>query len=976
MAAVKERCIELRGVEVHNLKQIDLDLPHRKLTVLCGVSGSGKTSLAIDTLYAEGQRRFIESFSAYTRQFLQRLERPACERIDGLPPALAVLRSDPSRSGRATVGTVTETIDYLRLLYARIGVTNCPQCRREIRAYSPDAVARWLAAAPEGRRAMLGFYSTRPAEQSTAEWIAALRDQGLARVYHSGSLHNLLDFSPAEEIDELLVIVDRLKTGPAPASRERESAETCYALGGGRLVAAIEQTPDDAQAEPQILIDGQAFQLHAFSRNRVCAGCGASFPPLEPKHFSFTSPLGACPECEGVGKRLEFDPDLLIPDANKSLEQGAIAPWNSAAHRKELAQFLEDAKTHDIDVERPFRSLSEEMRRAILFGQPDRGFRGVIERLSAPETEASSKSSKKSASGRSTLQKFKGLAPCRACEGRQLRPETLWVTLGGRNLAEICDLTLDAALEWARSLELTPFEREIAQEALSQIERRLRYLCDVGLSYLTLRREMRTLSTGEAQRTALTSALGSSLVNMLYVLDEPTAGLHPRDAARLAEGIRSLRDRGNTVVVVEHDEALLRLADEIVELGPAAGERGGEVMFQGSFDELLEPNASLTGEYLAGRRGGGMPSKRRPPQRGWITLQGASGNNLQNITVEFPLGLLCVVTGVSGAGKSSLVQETLYGALCRRMRKECEKPLPYNDIVGDGQIDDVILVDQTPIGKSPRSSPVTYVKAFDAIRQVFAETLDARTHNYSAAHFSFNSPEGRCSHCEGDGYLAVDMQFLADVYMKCPQCRGARYRKEVLEVRYRGVTIAGALEMTAREAFSFFRGQTKVQAKLKPLLDVGLDYLRLGQPANTLSAGESQRLKLAMHLSSAKHRRTLFLLDEPTTGLHYSDIVKLLDCFESLLQLGHSIILVEHNLQVIKAADYLIDLGPEAAERGGRVVAQGTPEEVAASPHSATGACLARAFEEDRRARARMEAEASALEADDDEDSNEEPEAE
>lgn len=947
------RCIELRGVEVHNLKQIDLDLPHRKLTMICGVSGSGKTSLAIDTLYAEGQRRFIESFSAYTRQFLQRLERPACERIDGLPPALAVLRGDPTRSGRATVGTVTETLDYLRLLYARVGVTVCPQCRREIRSFTPDAVAKWLSAQPAQRRVLLGYLAQRQKED-TPTWIAALRDQGLARVVHGGRLANLLDFAPDEEIDYLWVIVDRLKSGEESAeARVRESAETAYSLGAAKLFLGIEQLQEDADHTNVVLVDNFAFETHSFSRGRDCPGCGASYPPLEPKNFSFTSPLGACPACEGLGQQGQWDGDLLVPDLNKSLKEGAIAPWSVAALRGEQASMLTFASEHGIDVEIPFRSLPADHQRSVI--------QRVTMQLDAVEAQA------KSASAKTQLARFRSQTTCNSCHGTRLRPESLAVRLGDLNLAQVCRLSLDEALNWSQSITLSTYEREIAKESLEQVCRRLRYLCSVGLGYLALDREVRTLSTGEAQRSALTSALGSNLVNMLYVLDEPTAGLHPRDSTRLAGCIQSLRDRGNTVVVVEHDEMLLRIADEIIELGPAAGERGGEIVFQGDFQELLKPKASLTGEYLTGRRGGGMPAKRRIPQRGWITLQGACGNNLKNLTIEFPLGLLCVVTGVSGAGKSSLVQETLYGALCKRLRKECERPLPFEEIVGDGQLDDVILVDQTPIGKSPRSSPVTYVKAFDAIRQVFAETLDARTHNYTAAHFSYNSPEGRCSHCEGDGHLAVDMQFMADVYMKCPQCHGARYRKEVLDVRYRGVTIADALEMTAREAFSFFRGQTKVQARLKPLLDVGIDYLRLGQPANTLSSGESQRLKLAMHLSTAKQRRTLFLLDEPTAGLHYSDIVKLLDCFESLLQLGHSIILVEHNLQIMKAADYLIDLGPEAAANGGRLVAKGSPEEIAAVEESRTGACLARAFEEDSAARRRMELESDSSAQQDDE---------
>jgi excinuclease ABC subunit A len=539
------------------------------------------------------------------------------------------------------------------------------------------------------------------------------------------------------------------------------------------------------------------------------------------------------------------------------------------------------------------------------------------------------------------LSRWRSYKPCPACKGSRLRPEALAVKIQGLNIAQVAQMEIRAAHPLFEKMELSQWERSVSERILQQITARLGYLQSVGVGYLALDRTLRTLSGGEAQRVALTSALGSSLVNMLYVLDEPSVGLHPQDVDRLIDTISDLRDRKNTVVVVEHEESMLRKADQLIEIGPSAGERGGRVVFQGSLDEMLDSENSLTGDYLAGRRGISLPDRRREPNRGWIRLAGASGNNLKNVTVEFPLGVLCLVTGVSGSGKSTLIQDTLYGAICRRKRKDAAKPYPYEDVYGDGQIDDVVLVDQSPIGRSPRSNPVTYIKAFDEIRAVFADTVEARTHNYSAGHFSFNVDGGRCTSCKGDGHVEIDMQFLADVYMKCPQCDGTRYRREILDVTYRGRNIADVLEMTVREAFSFFRGQTKVQAKLKRLVDVGLDYLRLGQPANTLSAGEAQRLKLASYMSTASRNRTLFILDEPTTGLHFSDIIQLLDCFDALLSVGHSLIVVEHNLQMMKAADYIIDLGPGAADEGGNVVASGTPEQVSHHPESATGRLLA-----------------------------------
>jgi excinuclease ABC subunit A len=638
---------------------------------------------------------------------------------------------------------------------------------------------------------------------------------------------------------------------------------------------------------------------------------------------------------------IDQDLDLIVPDRTRTIREGAIAPWSTPAYAHELEELLALADDYHVPVDVPFSQLSPEHLRLIQEGVPERNFGGLRGFFAWLERR------KYKMHIRVFLSRWRSYSTCPACGGSRLRPDALDARIGGLDIAAISSQKIDDAAAFFDQLILSDWQRSVGRTMLEQVQHRLSYLMSVGLGYLTLDRALRTLSGGESQRVTLTTALGSSLVNMLYVLDEPSVGLHPQDTDRLIRVIHQLRDRGNTVVAVEHDEAVIRAADRVVEIGPAAGERGGRVTFEGTPLELESAVGNLTGDYLAGRRGVRAPGKRRAPSRGWVRLKGARGNNLQNLTVEFPLGVLCVVTGVSGSGKSTLVEDTLYPALCRRMRKSAPKPLPYDDVFGDGQLDDVVLVDQSPIGRSPRSNPVTYIKAFDEIRAVFAETLEARTHNYTTSHFSFNSSEGRCPVCEGDGHLQVDMQFLADVYMPCGECRGSRYRPEILEVRHRGLNIAEVLELTVREAFMFFRGWPKVQGRLKRLIDVGLDYLPLGQPANTLSGGEAQRLKLAGYLSGAKRSRCLFILDEPTTGLHFSDVVQLLDCFEALLAVGHSLIIVEHNLQLMKFADYVIDLGPGAADEGGQIVTQGTPEFVSRCDRSITGRYLAQALAAD-----------------------------
>ncbi|MCC6127028.1 MAG: excinuclease ABC subunit UvrA [Pirellulales bacterium] len=980
--------IILRGVSVHNLKSVDLDLPHRKLIVFCGLSGSGKSSLALDTLYAEGQRRYIESFSAYTRQFLARLEKPEAERIEGIPPAIAVTGKNANRSSRSTVGTATETSDYLRLLFAKIGQVYCRGCGREVHRDTPQSVAEQLAKLPAGARFMVAFRLDPPAAKNSAEFLGALREDGFIRAIADGKILNLAE--PPPDVSSLstlhsplYVIVDRLSAGSSSDTRLRDSLETAFAKGAGRCYVFVEEQNNFSTNGPRADAAAELSTLHSplstlpdwrrlgFSAQLTCEDCGLEYPPPEPRLFSFNSPLGACPECEGFGNAIGIDMDLVVPDRKKSLREGAVAPWNTPAYEHELQELLALAADYDLPADKPFGELDERQSAIVLHGVPERKFGGLDGFFDYLERR------KYKMHVRVFLSRWRSYRPCGACGGARLRPEALAARVGGKNIGEISAMKIRDAAEFFRSITeghgekgdrcilperpggccaqnapvpffaLTGWQRQVGRMMLEQVQNRLGYLESVGLHYLTLDRPLRTLSGGEARRVALTSALGSSLVNMLYVLDEPSIGLHPRDINQLLSAVEQLRDRGNTVVIVEHEEAMIRAADRIVEIGPGAGDRGGRIVFQGTPREMEQCPESLTGDYFAGRRGLGGGGKRRTPNHGWVRLAGARGNNLKNITVEFPLGMLCLVTGVSGSGKSTLVEDTLYPALCRRLRKDAPKPLAHDDVFGDGSIDDAIMVDQSPIGRSPRSNPVTYLKVFDEIRNVFADTVEARTRNYDAGHFSFNVDGGRCNACQGDGCLQIDMQFLADVYMKCGQCNGTRYRDEVLDITYRGRNIAEVLEMTVREAFTFFRGRPKVQARLKKLIDVGLEYVRLGQPANTLSGGEAQRLKLAGYMSGAKRGRCLFILDEPTTGLHFFDIVQLLDCFEALLAVGHSLIVVEHNLQMMKAADYIVDLGPGAADEGGQVVAKGTPEMIANCPHSVTGRYLAEVLKKD-----------------------------
>ena len=941
---MSERAIELRGVAVNNLRQVDLDLPHRQLIVFCGVSGSGKTSMALDTLYAEGQRRYIESFSAYTRQFLEQLDKPQAERIDGIPPAIAVTHKNPSRSNRATVGTTTEVNDFLALLFARVGDVFCYKCGKQVKRDSPENAAEQLAQLSDGIRLMIGFNAEVPTDEPIERWLSHLVELGFVRAI-AGEPPRLESIAPGlsaslKSGDRVSIVLDRLKTGDQSTERLRDSLESAFAAGNGAGVVFHES---DRQADT-IGIEGHDWRRLSFSTALRCEACGIEYPEPEPQLFNFNRPLGACPECEGFGNIVVTDMARVVPDPNKSIRDGAIAPWNAPSYEHELTELLALADDYGLPVDVPYAELTDEQRRLIIEGVPERHFGGLNGFFRWLERR------KYKMHLRVFLSRWRTYLPCSACGGARLRKEALAVRVDGKNFAEVCQLKIRDAFMFFESLQLPEWRQRIAQPLLRDVQSRLRFLDEVGLAYLALDRSLRTLSGGEAQRVALTSTLGSSLVDMLYVLDEPSVGLHPADVGPLATAIEQLQARGNTVVVVEHEPEIIRRAQQVVEFGPDAGEDGGRVVFQGTPQQLEKATDSRTGDWLAGRRTLGS-GRRRTPTQGWIKLRGAHGNNLQTVTLEFPLGVLCLVTGVSGAGKSTLVDKTLYPALARRVKKneESELPLPlaYDDVLGTGQLEDVIHIDQSPIGRSPRSNPATYIKAFDPIRALFAEQLDARTRNLTAGHFSFNVEGGRCETCHGDGMLAIDMQFMADVYMRCPECDGRRYGRPVLDVKYRGRNIAEVLDMTAREAFTFFRGQRKVQAKIKFLLDVGLDYLRLGQPATILSGGEAQRLKLAAQLAAKRRGRTLFLLDEPTTGLHFSDIVQLVDCFDALIEVGHSLIVVEHNLQLMKVADWIIDLGPGAADEGGRVVVSGTPEEVVECAESVTGRILASEFARD-----------------------------
>lgn len=932
--------ISLRGVAVNNLQKVDLDLPHRKLIAICGVSGSGKTSLALDTLYAEGQRRYIESFSTYTRQFLEQLDKPAAESIEGIPPSIAVTRKNVSRSSRATVGSATQINEHLQLLFARIGEVFCHQCGQKVIQDSAESATDKLSQLPAGTRLMVGFISHRGQQRPIDVWVADLVALGYRRVVLGGEFVELGPDAITQLVDResVKVVFDRLVAGPESMARLRDSLEAAQEAGRGTSLVWVDAR-DPAISElvtgKPVEIEGRPWIRRRFSQFFRCETCKLDYPTPEPQLLNFNNPLGACPACEGFGNVIDIDMDRVVPDPDKSLRDGAIAPWNTPAYEHELKELLALADQYNLPVDVPFKELQPEHLAIVRDGVPEMSFGGLKGFFDWLERR------KYKMHLRVFLSRWRSYYPCPECGNSRLNQAALAVRVGGLNIAEISRLKITDALAWFAGLELNHWQQQVGRLLLDQVVNRLRYLEQVGVGHLSLERPLRTLSGGESQRVALTSALGSNLVGMLYVLDEPCVGLHPADVPQLVESVRDLRSRGNTVAVIEHEGAVLQAADHVVELGPGAGEFGGKVVFQGTPAAMIESGDSRTGDWLSGRRTLGKRVRRQTTEHGAISLVGATGNNLQDVTVEFPLSTLCVVTGVSGAGKSTLVQQTLFPAVAQRLRQEIERPEPFREILGVHQIEDAVLVDQSPIGRTPRSNPVTYVKAFDPIRALFAESNEAQARGFKASHFSFNVDGGRCEACQGDGFLQIDMRLMADVYMKCPECHGQRFRREVLDVKYRGYSIAEVLNLSVREAFTFFRGNRKILSKLKCLMDVGLDYLRLGQPANTLSGGEAQRLKMATYIAAERRGRTLFVLDEPTTGLHYSDILQLLDCFDSLVDMGHSLVVVDHSLLIMQAADWIIDMGPGAADNGGRIVAVGTPEQIAVNPASITGKFLA-----------------------------------
>ena len=930
--------IVIRGARTHNLKNIDLTLPQERLIIVTGVSGSGKSSLAFDTVYAEGQRRYVESLSAYARQFLERMEKPDVDRIDGICPAIAIRQKNSVRNPRSTVGTTTEIYDYLRLLFARVGRTVCRGCGAEVTRETPEAVAGILAGLPVGTRLLIGFVSavtvaavTRedgpPADGNGSDPVEGaiddLRRKGFGRLHVDGRAVSFddLDRSDVAGRDSLQVVVDRIRTAPEALPRLTEAIETAYQEGGG-IAFAVE-------------VGGAEPVRHAFSERFECRPCGIAYEAPQPTLFSFNSPFGACPTCHGFGNVIELDMHLVVPDETKSVAQGAIEPWSKPHYRSHLADLKRAARRHDIRTTVPWAELSDEERRFVVEGD-GAGYAGIRGFFSALEHK------KYKVHVRVFLSRYRGYRACADCDGTRLRREARDVQVRGRTIDKVSGLTVAAARRFFEELTLSAKETAIAERVIREIRRRVGFLSGVGLDYLTLDRLSSTLSGGEAQRINLATSLGSSLVGTLYVLDEPSIGLHPRDNERLIRILGQLRDQGNTVLVVEHDADMIRASDYVVDLGLGAGTRGGRVVYAGGLDGLSRETTSLTAKYLRGDLAIPMPAarRRRLPSSLALRVRGAAEHNLKGIDVEIPLNMLTCVTGVSGSGKSTLVHDVLYAAV-KRAKGAWEKRVgAHAGIDGVELLNDIVLVDQTPIGRTPRSNPVTYLKAFDPIRELFATTRDARARGFSPSHFSFNVPGGRCDACEGEGQVRVEMQFLADVFMPCEQCDGKRFKPQVLEVTWRGLRVDQVLDLTAREALQFFGSSPKVVRKLKVLDEIGLGYLRLGQPATTLSGGEAQRIKIAAHLATRHGERSLYIFDEPTTGLHFDDIAKLLAAFTRLVEAGHTLLVIEHNLDVIKTADWIVDLGPEGGEAGGEVVVAGPPEHVAGHAGSHTGRYL------------------------------------
>jgi excinuclease ABC subunit A len=933
----RQNSIVVSGAREHNLKDVTVELPRDSLVVITGLSGSGKSSLAFDTIYAEGQRRYVESLSAYARQFLGQMDKPDVDSIEGLSPAISIDQKTTSRNPRSTVGTVTEIYDYLRLLWARIGKPHCFNCGRPIAAQSAEQIIDQIMGLDEGTRFMVMAPIVRGRKGEYGKQLAELRGEGFTRVKVDGELRQL-----EEEIvldkrykHDISVVVDRLVMRPELRKRLADSVETAVALADGIL--EVETVPRDGEPE-----------IFTYSERFACLHCGISMPELEPRSFSFNAPHGACPRCTGLGSMMEIDPELVVPDPSLSINEGAILPWSSGAtgYYEQIAQAI--AERYEVDVDSAWEDLPQEVQNLFLYGtNGDKlyvtyrnrmgrkrsymtTFEGIVPNLERRYKETDSDWS------REKIEEYMSMRPCPECDGARLRPESRAVKVGGIPIHEFTALSAKRAIEWMDGLELSSQDRAIARLILREIDERLRFLDNVGVGYLSMERASATLSGGEAQRIRLATQIGSSLVGVLYILDEPSIGLHHRDNERLIKTLERLRDLGNTVLVVEHDEDTMRAADYLVDMGPGAGEHGGHVVARGTADEVMQVKDSLTGQFLSGTRRIEPPAQRRKPSA-YVEIIGASQHNLKNVDVKVPLGVFCAVTGVSGSGKSTLVNEILYKAVANKLHRSRMRPGAHKRLKGLEHLDKIISVDQSPIGRTPRSNPATYIGLFDQIRDLYSKTQEARARGYKPGRFSFNVKGGRCEVCRGDGQIKIEMHFLPDIYVPCEQCHGKRYNKETLDIRFKGKTIADVLDMPVEEALEFFAHIPKIARRLQTLHDVGLDYMRLGQPATTLSGGEAQRIKLASELAKVATGRTLYILDEPTTGLHFADIQKLLEVLQRLVDAGNSVVVIEHNLDVIKTADRIIDMGPEGGEEGGMLMATGTPEDIAKVEASYTG---------------------------------------
>ncbi|EGK60630.1 excision endonuclease subunit UvrA [Centipeda periodontii DSM 2778] len=936
--------IKIEGARAHNLKNINVEIPRDKLVVVTGLSGSGKSSLAFDTIYAEGQRRYVESLSAYARQFLGQMDKPDVDNIEGLSPAISIDQKTTSHNPRSTVGTVTEVYDYLRLLYARAGRPHCPNCGKPIAQQSVDQMVDAILTQPEGTKLLIMAQLVRGKKGEHRKILDQIRRDGYVRVRIDGELRDLGEEIALEKQKKhtIEIVVDRLVVRAGMESRLADSLETALHAGGGVVYVQI--------------VDGDTLM---FSENFACVDCGISLPEIAPRMFSFNSPFGACPVCTGLGSHKEFDPELVLPDTALSVADGVFAPLSKNPNSYGMRAITALLRAHDYDEHTPWKRMDKKTQKMLLYGSEEYvsfrytnmfgeekeynvPYEGVLPALARRYRETDSEEMRES------YEDYMTDTPCTACHGARLKPETLAVTIGGKSIADLTALTIreaDAFLAEAEK-DFSPREAKIAVEILKEIHARLHFLLDVGLDYLTLSRAAGTLSGGEAQRIRLATQIGSGLMGVLYILDEPSIGLHQRDNNRLLATLRHLRDLGNTLIVVEHDEDTMYAADHIIDIGPGAGEHGGKVVAEGTAEEIMKNPASITGQYLARKKFIPVPAERRKGNGNFLEVVGAAENNLKEINVKFPLGTLTLVTGVSGSGKSTLVNEILYRGVASRLYRAKGKPGKHKKIKGLEHIDKVINIDQQPIGRTPRSNPATYTGVFDAIRDLFSQVSESRMRGYKAGRFSFNVKGGRCEACRGDGILKIEMQFLPDVYVPCEVCKGARYNRETLEVHYKGKTIAEVLDMTIDEAVDFFQNVPRIARKLEIIRDVGLGYIRLGQPATTLSGGEAQRVKLATELSKRSTGKTLYILDEPTTGLHAADIHKLLVILQRLVDGGDTVVVIEHNLDVIKAADYVIDLGPEGGVRGGTIVAKGTPEQIVQVPESYTGRFLKPLLEE------------------------------